>query len=871
MSADGFCADLLSYGQVTIFKQVGIVMVVLGCTYIFMSFIILYFVKLQEYYAQSGDTRALQSVIFPLYVRILWANAFVNLYIGLICFAFDFHPYGGEGSRGDRWTFATMWALQHLVVEGVAILLMQKGLGINAARKAFKRAFAWGLWTLFVQISIYNTRHEVAFALNLSWNAMLFAFYFCLWVTPQRRLYRRPAVIMYARFWCLFRAYCSLSSLLYYDEVTAGLGNCFYVFGSLFGFAFLEPLVLYYTFLQDSRWWQGLDISQGRRVLSAEQIRSPLQGVDINLHSAQSLAESLDHIGIGTSKTSKGPAVRLLNFAYISMEKTKLLGSGSFSKVYLGKYRNKPCAIKMIFTIDLTQDIISRIAAEAQLLSSVSHPNVVEILGVSVLPPSVCILLELCQYGSLADLISGTGSSNLQDVPGFIRDFLRGGSIIGRASPKGIALSWTDRLSLAVGCTKGLVALHTLNKNLCHRDVKSFNFLVDAQFNAKISDLELGITDDLLVNTKSKVKRDLQNSSKRVPADASKRKLSGLSVSSNSKSTSGSEMISELGIGEGVLAADEFLANWAAPEVIKDAQHSQASDVYSLGLVFWELLSGSVPFNDVRRQDDIRFMVINGDRPIISDCFLMGSDRHHFSTFIALMKQCWAQEFEHRPSAQEVLDMLEVIIRERCYSILRDTDAVPAEEITANSRSGFTSLFTGRSSLNNKNNSNNNDELIPSILKKLDDEGGSLQDFNSRKEAWMLVLPDAHGTVVWTTNTFEDETGLQIEEIEGKPLPELAIFKGMSADSKLISNTFLQNIREIKANQLHHALLELQITRTASFKPDLNGEDVKQKVNTLFSVHAFPVPSRTSVLSIPIPTQGEEEEAPSNNTPFRMR
>ena len=81
-------------------------------------------------------------------------------------------------------------------------------------------------------------------------------------------------------------------------------------------------------------------------------------------------------------------------------------------------------------------------------------------------------------------------------------------------------LSWVDRLYLAVGCCRGLAALHAYSADLCHRDIKSFNFLgtspsyrdfytnilhtvlaneetmsicaVDHQMNAKIADLELG-------------------------------------------------------------------------------------------------------------------------------------------------------------------------------------------------------------------------------------------------------------------------------------------------------------------------------------------------------------------------------------------
>lgn len=59
---------------------------------------------------------------------------------------------------------------------------------------------------------------------------------------------------------------------------------------------------------------------------------------------------------------------------------------------------------------------------------------------------------------------------------------------------KVLPLSTTDRMFLALGCARGLRALHAYSADLCHRDIKSSNFLVDGQLNAKICDLELGGT-----------------------------------------------------------------------------------------------------------------------------------------------------------------------------------------------------------------------------------------------------------------------------------------------------------------------------------------------------------------------------------------
>ena len=40
-----------------------------------------------------------------------------------------------------------------------------------------------------------------------------------------------------------------------------------------------------------------------------------------------------------------------------------------------------------------------------------------------------------------------------------------------------LSLCYSDRMYLALGCAKGLQALHSFSPLLCHRDIKSFNFL----------------------------------------------------------------------------------------------------------------------------------------------------------------------------------------------------------------------------------------------------------------------------------------------------------------------------------------------------------------------------------------------------------
>lgn len=324
-------------------------------------------------------------------------------------------------------------------------------------------------------------------------------------------------------------------------------------------------------------------------------------------------------------------------------------------------------AIKLIFTVDLNPEIIHRVCKEAQLLSQINHPNVVEIFGVSVFPPSVCLVLEICHYGSLSDVIRGKGHASG-----------KGG---GNRRPP-LPLTHADKMYLALGCARGLEALHSHSSTLCHRDVKSFNFLVDSQLNAKIADLELGGDDDEDPNYKSTTEKQFvfggplkrspaSNTSSLSLGDSDDARLSTSSGENNivtqrtsflsnrsnrsAKSHGGSNRGSGLKrVSRKLFGAqdkdEEFLCTWQAPEVMISAPHTQASDVYSLGLVFWEIISGLVPFENTSQQDDVRTLVLSGKRPVMPAC----AD----SRYVQLIKNCWKADWSGRPDIKTVVSTL---------------------------------------------------------------------------------------------------------------------------------------------------------------------------------------------------------------------
>ncbi|CAF1102523.1 unnamed protein product [Adineta steineri] len=165
-----------------------------------------------------------------------------------------------------------------------------------------------------------------------------------------------------------------------------------------------------------------------------------------------------------------------------------------------------------------------------------------------------------------------------------------------------IQLTWHDRWLIAHQMTKGINYLHTLSKPIIHRDIKSHNILMTKKnecFLVKVGDFGL-----------AKIRRETSQQS----------------------------------VHEPVLGT----LPWKAPELLGIARHTEASDVYALGIVLWELATGYEPYEDA---DDstISDFVRRGERlPIPVDAS---------ESFAKLIVNAWAQEPKQRPTCQELLNM----------------------------------------------------------------------------------------------------------------------------------------------------------------------------------------------------------------------
>ncbi|XP_061549601.1 ephrin type-A receptor 4-like isoform X2 [Phycodurus eques] len=94
---------------------------------------------------------------------------------------------------------------------------------------------------------------------------------------------------------------------------------------------------------------------------------------------------------------------------------------------------------------------------------------------------------------------------------------------------------------------------------------------------------------------------------------------------------------------------------WTAPEAIAYRKFTPASDVWSYGIVMWEVISyGERPYWDMNNQDVIKAIEEGYRLPAPMDCPVV---------LHQLMLDCWEQDRAERPTFSQILNMLDKLIR----------------------------------------------------------------------------------------------------------------------------------------------------------------------------------------------------------------
>ncbi|RHZ58640.1 hypothetical protein Glove_372g123 [Diversispora epigaea] len=127
---------------------------------------------------------------------------------------------------------------------------------------------------------------------------------------------------------------------------------------------------------------------------------------------------------------------------------------------------------------------------------------------------------------------------------------------------------------------------------------------------------------------------------------------------------------------------------YIAPEVLSgEKEYTKATDVYSFGIIAYEIVTGFPPYSDIPHDKDLAMKICNGLRPKIP---------FHIPKLITRMiMRCWDARVTHRPTFNELYDEL----RKYNYDFSNQHSEIviqikKAEEISANQESINTTTTT---------------------------------------------------------------------------------------------------------------------------------------------------------------------------------
>ena len=85
---------------------------------------------------------------------------------------------------------------------------------------------------------------------------------------------------------------------------------------------------------------------------------------------------------------------------------------------------------------------------------------------------------------------------------------------------------------------------------------------------------------------------------------------------------------------------------YVAPEVLRGNPYTKAADIYSFGIIMWEMTSGVPVFHNIPHDLNLSLNICRGIRPEIIEGTM--------PEYVDLMKRCWDNDPEKRPSAEEL-------------------------------------------------------------------------------------------------------------------------------------------------------------------------------------------------------------------------
>ncbi|OII74257.1 uncharacterized protein cubi_01101 [Cryptosporidium ubiquitum] len=275
-----------------------------------------------------------------------------------------------------------------------------------------------------------------------------------------------------------------------------------------------------------------------------------------------------------------------------------LLGIGSTSSVYSAFWRGTEVAVKILgscpkvikssnsdyLNLSINKVIqsmemnkkdsqrYSEFKNEIKIMNLLRHPNIVQYMGGNISSNPPFLICEFCSGGTLFSLLHGD-SKKCSDSNKFT------------FSGPSINLSLYQRIKILQDIARGIHFLHSANPPIIHRDIKSLNIF-------------------LLLPIKSNL-------------DVPIAKVGDFGLCKQLFSNKG------FADGPGNLVGTY---QWMAPEVLTNQTYNEYIDVYSFGMIMYEVLSNKTPFFELGVDVNPEILteeIIKGIRPtlkyIVSD------------------------------------------------------------------------------------------------------------------------------------------------------------------------------------------------------------------------------------------------------------
>ncbi|EGD79910.1 TKL protein kinase [Salpingoeca rosetta] len=275
---------------------------------------------------------------------------------------------------------------------------------------------------------------------------------------------------------------------------------------------------------------------------------------------------------------------------YDELRMIKRVAAGAFGVVFKAEWDTVTVAVKVLQqgVMMFDESTVLEFEKEVEFLQRTRHPHVVRFFGAGTDPNgSPFLVLEFVAMGSLKDLLGKDMEQVLMEVEA--RSTEGDGEddvlVVGDTSKEGGGdRVWALKLRLLRDVASGMAFIHSLDQ--VHRDLKSGNVLVSARLRAKITDF--GSIRQCLAggSSASSSSTTATTATTAMTAEAAAHADDLTYSQAAGTATMNPSMTMTAGVGTPL---------YMAPEVLLGDKYNAKADVFSFGVLMWEVATQRVP------------------------------------------------------------------------------------------------------------------------------------------------------------------------------------------------------------------------------------------------------------------------------------